>query len=188
MLPPGQDPAQEEAHQRGAQRPVPGPRPSAVLKVSGLNEPETPLYPSAQTIAASGLTDTDVSWLALPTLALGTVVQVVPSQCRVGVCGPVVYPTAHTSEAERAVIPVSVPAAGLGVMVHAVPFQCAMSGPDGLLPACGRRKPMPSGDIHESRRRRGHVVEPEPVKVGGSFCTLRPRPCSPPTSSMWTAW
>ena len=44
------------------------------------------------------------------------------------------YPTAHTSEAERAVIPVSVPGAGLGVMVHAAPSQCAMSGPDGLLP------------------------------------------------------
>ena len=99
-----------------------------------MNEPETPLYPAAQTIAAPGLADTDVSWLALPTSGLDTVVQVVPSQCRVRVCGPVVYPTAHTSEAERAVIPVSVPAAGLGVMVHAAPFQCAMSGPDGLLP------------------------------------------------------
>ena len=103
-----------------------------------MNELETPLYPAAQTIAAPGLADTDVSWLALPTSGLDTVVQVVPSQCRVRVCGPVVYPTAHTSEAERAVIPVSVPATGLGVMVHAVPFQCAMSGPDGLLPTAHR--------------------------------------------------
>ena len=53
-----------------------------------MNEPETPLYPAAQTIAAPGLADTDASWLALPTLGLGTVVQVVPSQCRVRVCGP----------------------------------------------------------------------------------------------------
>ncbi len=47
----------------------------------GLNEPETPLYPAAQAIAAPGLADTDVRWLAPPTLGLGTVVQVVPSQC-----------------------------------------------------------------------------------------------------------
>ena len=47
-----------------------------------MNEPETPLYPAAQTIVAPGLADTDVSWLALPTLGLDTVVQVVPSQCR----------------------------------------------------------------------------------------------------------
>ena len=35
-------------------------------RVSGLNEPETPLYPAAQTIAAPGLADTEVNWLALP--------------------------------------------------------------------------------------------------------------------------
>src|SRR5262249_32622613 len=53
--------------------PGPGLARQPFRRVSGLNEPETPLYPAAQTIAAPGLADTDVSWLALPTLGLGTV-------------------------------------------------------------------------------------------------------------------
>src|SRR6266566_8775108 len=115
MLPPGQNLCPGGSASSGAQRLVPGLAGQPFRRVSGLNEPETPLYPAAQTIVAPGLADTDVSWLALPTSGLDTVVQVVPSQCRVRVCGPAVYPTAHTSEAERAVIPVSVPAAGPGV-------------------------------------------------------------------------
>jgi hypothetical protein len=55
-----------------------------------LNEPETPLFPAAQTIAAPGLVDTDASMLALPASGLDTVVQAVPFQFMVRVCGPVV--------------------------------------------------------------------------------------------------
>ena len=53
----------------------------------GLNEPETPLYPTAQTVAAPGLVDTDTNRLAAPTLGLDTVVQAVPFQFKVKVCG-----------------------------------------------------------------------------------------------------
>jgi len=73
MLPPGQGSCPGGSASSGAQRPVPGLARQPLRRASGLNEPETPLYPAAQTIAAPGLADTDVSWLALPTSGLDTV-------------------------------------------------------------------------------------------------------------------
>src|SRR5215469_9002194 len=102
---------------------------------SGLNEPEIPLSPTAQTVAAPGVVDTEFSTLGLPASGLATVVHAVPFQFSVRVCPWVapagwVMPTAHTSFAALLVVtPVRlspVPGEGLGTMLHAVPFQCSM--------------------------------------------------------------
>ena len=45
-----------------------------------MNDPEAPRYPTAQTIAAPGVVDTDVSRLELPTSGLVTVVHAEPFQ------------------------------------------------------------------------------------------------------------
>src|ERR1017187_5500342 len=96
---------------RWGARPVTRPAPRGAGRVtamiqplrstSGLNEPDVPLAPTAQTIAAPGLVATELS-ASEPALGLATVVHAVPFQfsvsvCRVMVPGTVSEPTAHTS-------------------------------------------------------------------------------------------
>jgi hypothetical protein len=97
---------------------------------SGLNEPVVPLNPAAQTIAAPGIVETDVSRLGLPWFGLATVVHVVPLKFNVRVCGWVApdgvsEPTAHRLFAALSVTPVRpafVPGDGLGTMLQVVPL------------------------------------------------------------------
>jgi hypothetical protein len=51
--------------------------------------------------------------------------------------------------------------------------------------ATGSAHPRSAGSsrLYGSRRRRNGI----PLRPGGSSCTRKPRPCSPPTSSTWTA-
>ena len=111
---------------------------------NGLNEPEIPLSPTAQTVPAPGVADTEFSTLGLPASGLATVVHAVPFQLSVRVCASVVpvgwvTPTAHTSLAALDVVTLvrlsPAPGEGLGTMLHAVPFQCSMSVLPELVPA-----------------------------------------------------
>ena len=56
--------------------------------MSGLNAPDVPLYPAAQT-GPPGVLDTPASTLELPTSGLDTVDHAVPFQFIVRVCGVV---------------------------------------------------------------------------------------------------
>lgn len=48
---------------------------------------------------------------------------------------------------------------GVLITPRAVPAKTSSNSLVNLL-SCGCQKPMPPGDTHESRRRRGHVAEP----------------------------
>ena len=103
-----------------------------------MNEPDWPVEPTAQTIAAPGLVATALSPSKLAGFGLATTLHAVPFQFSVRVCGLVApagvkEPTAQTLFAAFDVVtPVRLarwPGDGLGTALHAVPLKCAMAVP-----------------------------------------------------------
>src|SRR5688572_16308421 len=100
------------------------------------NSPLFVRLPTAQTsFAELAATPYGAFSPAVPGLGLGTIVQLVPFQCRIKVVwsGPplVALPTAQTFEEEMASTPLRMlirfPVLGLGTMLQLVPFQCSIN-------------------------------------------------------------